>query len=163
MTNRHRTGDPYRPASLLRRLGAMLYDALLVLAIWLLTTYLAVLVFTERPEIPAGAETVSLEGMETVQSPWFSAFLGFEAVAFFAFFWLRHGRTLGMQAWRLRIEQRDGSARAMTLAQAGRRMLVALPSLALFGVGYLWQWVDRERLAWPDRASDTRIVVQPKA
>ncbi len=145
-----------RPASLLRRLGAMLYDALLVLAIWMLTTYVAVLLFTDRPDIPAGAERISLENMQTLDSPWFSSLLFLEAFAFFAFFWLRHGRTLGMQAWRLRLQRRDGGP--ITARQALQRFAVAIPSLALLGLGYLWMLVDRERLAWPDHASGTRVV-----
>ena len=28
--------------------------------------------------------------------------------------------------------------------------------------GYCWIWIDRDRLAWPDRWTHTRVVVLPK-
>ena len=31
-------------------------------------------------------------------------------------------------------------------------------SLALAGLGFWWAWVDRDRLAWHDRISGTRMV-----
>lgn len=149
-------------ASLLRRIGAMLYDALLILALWMLTTYLAVLAFTRTPEIPADAKRMSIENMQTVDSPWLSALLLLEVGAFFTYFWLRHGRTLGMQAWRLRLQRPDGAR--ITLPQALVRMAIAVPALACFGLGYLWMLIDRDRLTWPDRASGSRVVVdrQPR-
>ena len=38
----------------------------------------------------------------------------------------------------------------------------ACVSLAALGLGYFWIWIDRERLAWHDRWSGTRVVVLPK-
>ncbi|MDX5378684.1 MAG: RDD family protein, partial [Halomonas sp.] len=74
---------------------------------------------------------------------------------------MRGGMTLGMQAWRLRVQTRSGNA--ITLRQSLVRYLVAWLSLAAFGLGYLWVLFDTERRSWPDIASDTRVVVLPKA
>jgi uncharacterized RDD family membrane protein YckC len=30
------------------------------------------------------------------------------------------------------------------------------------GLGFWWAWIDRDRLAWHDRASGTRLVRRPK-
>ncbi|MDZ7824774.1 MAG: RDD family protein [Gammaproteobacteria bacterium] len=95
------------PAGLLRRFGAMVYDGLLVIALMLTTTGLLNL-FAARPVIPEGAETVSIEAMETVSGPLLSTILFIQTFVFFAYFWVHHGRTLGMQAWRLRIIAADG-------------------------------------------------------
>lgn len=146
-------------ASLLRRLGAMVYDGLLVLAIVLTTTGL-VNVFAPRPEIPEGTEQVSLEGMQTFSGPMLSSLLFVETFAFFAFFWTRHGRTLGMQAWRLRVVDADG--RHISLRQALIRFMVALPAFGLFGLGYAWVWIDPLGRSWTDRASGTRAITVPK-
>jgi uncharacterized RDD family membrane protein YckC len=73
------------------------------------------------------------------------------AFAFLAFSWTRGGMTLGMQAWRLRVQTLDG--RSITPVQALVRFLVGLLSLAAFGLGYLWILVDRERRSWGDIVS----------
>ena len=146
-------------AGLLRRLGAMVYDGLLVIAL-ALTTAGVLNIFAPRPVIPEGAETVSLEGMQTVSGPLLGSVLFLQTFAFFAFFWIHHGRTLGMQAWHLRVIEPGGHR--ITLDQALRRFISAIPSLLLFGLGYFWKFVDRSELTWPDRASGTRIVALPR-
>lgn len=146
-------------AGLLRRLGAMVYDGLLVIALMLTTTGLLNL-FADRPVIPEGAASVSIEQMETVSGPLLSSILFIQTFAFFAFFWVRYGRTLGMQAWRLRVIAMDGGP--ITLTQALKRFLAAIPALGLLGIGYLWRLVDAGRLTWPDRLSSTRIVHVPQ-
>ena len=81
-------------------------------------------------------------------------------VAFFGVFWTRRGQTLGMTAWRLKIERADGAA--LTWRDVLTRLGGACVSLGALGLGYFWIWIDRERLAWHDRWSDTRVIVLPK-
>lgn len=74
--------------------------------------------------------------------------------------WRRGGQTLGMRPWRIRVTDRDGNTaswRALWL-----RYLVGSLSLLAAGLGFFWAWIDRERLAWHDRASGTRLVRDPK-
>ena len=68
--------------------------------------------------------------------------------------------TLGMQAWRLRVQTSDGYA--ISLKQSLIRCVVAWLSLAAFGIGYWWVLFDRQRRSWPDIASNTQTVVLPK-
>jgi uncharacterized RDD family membrane protein YckC len=132
-----------RPAGLLRRLGAMIYDALLVIAIWMLT--LLVLV------IAAGGPAVG---------PFVQSLLFVELYGFFLFFWTRRGQTLGMVAWRLHIESVDG--RPVTPLQATIRFIGAIASWVTLGIGYLWMYVDPGRRTWPDLVSDTQVIYTPK-
>jgi uncharacterized RDD family membrane protein YckC len=81
-------------------------------------------------------------------------------VLFFCVFWTRSGQTVGMLAWRLRVERSDGSL--LTWGDALLRLAGACISLAALGLGYFWIWIDRDRLAWHDRWSRTRVVVLPK-
>lgn len=148
--------DEVWPAGLARRLGAMLYDGLLVAAIWLLITSLHLLFVRQVLGIPPEAV-----GSGTVQVASLRLLLLVSAFAFFAFFWVRGGMTLGMQAWRLRVQTPDG--RAITLAQSLVRFLMAWLSLGFFGLGYLWILIDAERRSWGDIASNTRVVVLPKS
>jgi uncharacterized RDD family membrane protein YckC len=81
-------------------------------------------------------------------------------VLFFCVFWTWRGQTVGMVAWRLRVERSDGGT--LTWRDALLRLTGACVSLAALGLGYFWIWVDREQLAWHDRWSGTRVIVVPK-
>ncbi len=131
-----------RPAGLLRRLGAMMYDTMLVLAVWLLTLFIGVAVHD-------GA----------VLGPLVQTILFVELFSFFAYFWVWRGQTVGMLAWDLRLETNDGTP--MRLGQALLRFVGAMLSFAALGVGYLWIYVDPDRRAWPDMLSRTHVVHRP--
>ncbi|HFD81102.1 MAG TPA: RDD family protein [Gammaproteobacteria bacterium] len=134
--------SPARPAGLFRRLAALFYDTLLLLALWFIATALAV-ALNGGDAIPAG-------------NPLLSTYLLFIAFFFYGWFWLHGGQTLGMRAWKLQLRNlRPGP---ITWMQALLRFLVAIPSALLFGLGYLWMLVDRDRLTWHDRFSETCIV-----
>ncbi|BBI48379.1 hypothetical protein HORIV_08000 [Vreelandella olivaria] len=68
--------------------------------------------------------------------------------------------TLGMQAWRLRVQTAEG--RSLNLKQCLIRCAVAWLSLLALGLGYLWVLFDQQRRSWPDIASNTQTVVLPK-
>ncbi len=80
-------------------------------------------------------------------------------VLFFGWFWTRSGQTLGMQAWRLRIETLEGDR--IGTSQVLLRIGGAAISLACFGLGYLWILFDPAKRAWHDRISRSRVVVLP--
>jgi uncharacterized RDD family membrane protein YckC len=42
------------------------------------------------------------------------------------------------------------------------RYAVGSVSLLTAGVGFWWAWIDRDRLTWHDRASNTRMQREPK-
>lgn len=93
--------------------------------------------------------------------PGYQLFIFAQAAAFFIVFWCRGGQTLGMRAWRLRVETRGGQP--LTVATAAARFAAALLSLAAFGLGFLWVLLDAHRSAWHDRLSGTRVVLLPRS
>lgn len=134
-------------ASLLRRIGAMLYDGLLLFAVLMLV----------------GTPFVAVRGGEAVEpltDPLFRLTLAATIYLFFVGFWMRAGRTLGMQSWRLQLETASGGK--PTLGACTIRFFAALLSWAPAGLGFWWQLWDKERLTWHDRLSGTRIVHYPK-
>lgn len=147
--------DSAWPATLPRRLGAMIYDGFLVAAIWIGITVAHVAFFRffvgqSADQIGVGAvEVWSLRGL-----------LVLSATAFFTFSWTRGGMTLGMQTWRVRVQTLDGYT--ITPLQSVIRCLTAWLSLAAFGIGYWWVLFDSQRRSWPDIASNTCTVVLPK-
>lgn len=150
MTGRaaHTDGLPAMAAAgLFRRLAAAFYDALLLIALWLLTTGLWLLALhgeAIRPGTP-------------LYHP-FQLSLLLVAFAFFAGFWTRAGATLGMQAWRLRVIRADGGR--LRWRDAAKRFLAAILAWLPLGLGVFWLLVDRNRLTWQDRLSATRVVVE---
>ena len=133
-------------SSLLRRLGAILYDSLLIFALLMLVTTIFL--------IPRGGEAVEPYTV-THQITSFAIIY-----AFFVGFWSRSGSTLGMQSWGLRVETADGEV--PTFARASMRFFAAILSWTAVGLGFLWQLWDSEQLAWHDRLSGTRLRYYPK-
>ncbi len=134
----------YKPAGLLVRLAAIFYDSLLLLSVLVIATAIALLV---------------TKGTLHTHNPFFRTLLFLICFSFYAWFWLHGGQTLGMRAWRLRIQNFDG--RPITVWQALLRFLVAIPSLAFAGLGFLWMLVDRDKMTWHDRFSESVIVRLP--
>lgn len=132
--------------SLPRRLAAILYDTMLLIAILLLASLVALPILGDAPSTPL----LLL----------FRLYLVVVSFGFFAWFWLHGGQTLGMRAWRIRLQRMDGGP--ITPWQALLRFLVASLSWLLFGLGFLWSLIDRERLTWHDRYSLSELVVLPK-
>jgi uncharacterized RDD family membrane protein YckC len=135
-----------RNAPLSRRLGAMLYDGLLVVALMMFATVPFVIV----------------RGGESVEpgDPYYRLTMLIIAWLFFAGFWSRSGRTLGLQAWRLRIETSSGERPGF--GAASLRFLAALISWLPLGLGFWWQLWDKDSLSWHDRLSGTRLRYYPK-
>jgi uncharacterized RDD family membrane protein YckC len=139
------------PAGLFRRLGAALYDGLLLIALMMIVTACLL------PLTHGEAITVRAFGM------WAHAYqllLLLVIFGFFGFFWTRKGQTLGMAAWRLHLERDSGGA--VTWGDTAKRLLAACLSWAIAMLGYLWVLVDRDKRTWHDRLTHTRVVVLPK-
>lgn len=138
------------PAGLLRRVGALLYDVLLLAALLMVATGLW-LPFTRGEAITPATQPV----LEWV----YRLMLIVLTVAFFGLFWTRSGQTLGLAAWRLKVEREDGALLTWTdtVIRLGAAVLAWLPA----GLGFLWILADRDKRAWHDRLSHTRIVRLP--
>lgn len=138
---------------LLRRLAAIGYDAVLVFGVLLLLWtlyYFALAAFV-------GAEHAGEHPL--AQLYWPLALLAM--VGFHGWFWTHGGQTLGMKSWRIRVvSDRDGGDPGWGAALT--RYLWAWVSAAAFGIGFIWQAFDRDRLTWHDRLSGTRLVMTVK-
>jgi uncharacterized RDD family membrane protein YckC len=139
-------------AGLLRRLGALGYDCLLVAAVLIGAGGLFFAV-----AVPAAGLTGTITSDSPLYHP-FQIYLLTVLIIFFRTFW-RRGFTPGMRTWRLRIISIDGSP--VNTAQCLTRLGVATLSLAAGGLGYWWVFINSEALTWHDIASKTRIVLDP--
>ncbi len=143
--------DTPAPAGLFRRLAAMLYDGLLILALWMLATA-GFLPFT-------GGEAVrwtTTPGLFLLHKLVMVAIV----LGFYGLFWTRQGHTLGMASWRLQLERADGGRPTWT--DAVRRLLAATLSWLPLGLGWWWALFDTERRTWHDMLSHTRVRTLPR-
>lgn len=131
-----------QPASLWRRALALIYEALLLVALLLIGSLPFVMVMRDA-------------GWTDVR-PLFQFYLVALTGAYYAWQWHRGGQTLALKTWRLRIVTRDGGP--LTWAHVSKRFAIALPGTLLFGAGFLWALLDRERLFLHDRLAGTMII-----
>ncbi|MGD9169206.1 MAG: RDD family protein [Candidatus Thiodiazotropha sp.] len=127
----------------IRRLAAILYDLLLLIAL----LFVATAIITLPLGHPSGAMLLVFQ------------FFIFEIIPliFFTGFWVRGGQTLGMRAWRLKLVRLDGGN--ITWSDGLKRHLAALLSILVFGLGFIWILADPQKLAWHDRLSKTRLIL----
>jgi uncharacterized RDD family membrane protein YckC len=150
--------DPSLPvAPLWRRLAAIIYDAILMIAIWFVTTMVYMLI--KGLIIGSDAMREIAEAKMPTSDTLLTLSLLFVTFLFFAYFWQKLGQTLGMQVWRIRIQTHDG--KGINWRQSTLRFLGAAISFTLLGIGYLSVIWDREKMAWHDKLSGSRVVYVP--
>ncbi len=132
------------PVGFFRRLGAMLYDSLLLLAILMMMSFPYVW-------LTGGGKQGLI--VHTLYQIYLLA-IGF---LYFGGFWVRGGQTLGMRTWNIKLV-RAGGGGPVTWNIALKRFGFALVSLLCLGLGFFWILFDRDKLAWHDRWSGTRLV-----
>ncbi len=147
----------FEPAPLLRRLLAMLYDGLICIAVVIVITW----GYTMLVAWLTGFDTYKemAEGGQLNSDPRLTFVLFLALYLFFAYFWTRTGQTLGMQVWRIRVENHDGTSISWT--QSLYRYLTGYVSWISAGLGYLWMLWDDTRETWPDKTSRSQVVRIP--
>jgi len=140
-------GDSFAPlraasAGLGRRALALVYEALLLVALMFLSSLPLVVIVHEAERAAA--------------RPLFQLYLLLVAAAYFVWQWRRGGQTLAMKTWRMRLVTRENTP--LSLRHATSRFLFAVPGTLLLGAGFLWALVDREGLFLHDRLAGTRII-----
>jgi uncharacterized RDD family membrane protein YckC len=134
--------NTHQTAGLLRRALSLLYETMLLFAVWWAAGFLFVAV------------------THGTSSPWvraaFQVYLLSVATVYFAWCWLRGGQTLAMKTWRIRVVAKNG--RPVTLRQTLLRFMFAAAGISLAGVGLIWALFDSDRQFLHDRLAGTKIV-----
>ncbi len=138
-----------RPAAagLFRRMAAIVYDSLLLVAV-LVVAALPFVIITG-----GGRQGLLVHRL-------FQIYLLGVSFVFLAWFWIHGGQTLGMRAWRLQVRRTDGGT--LGWRDAALRFFSAMLSWLCFGLGFLWILIDKDSLAWHDRCSGTRLILLSK-
>ncbi|QEQ97703.1 RDD family protein [Neptunomonas concharum] len=131
-------------ASLFKRLAAFVYDLMVVIAVL----------------FAVSAVGVAINDGEAVDGPLYKSALFLAVFLFNGYFWTRSGQTIGMMAWRLRVQTIEGYS--LSWGHALKRFLMAIISIAVGGLGYWWMLFSDQRMTWHDMVSSTRVVQLPK-
>ncbi|SKA54617.1 RDD family protein [Enterovibrio nigricans] len=142
-------------AGFFRRMGAWLYDFMVLVAVEMLAIGLVVAGFAIAIQFG-----FSIEGYEDVShyltsnptvSPIFTVYVFAIAAGFYGYFWTRAGQTVGMKAWKLKLVSEFGGN--ITFTQAVIRM-----ATSCLGAGNLLALFDRNNRAFQDHFSNSQVV-----
>lgn len=142
--------------SLLRRLGAWFYDMLIIVAILMVAGALAMAVVAALLHI--GVLTLGNYQdasdylmSDPTASMLYSTYLAMIIIGFYSYFWTQAGQTLGMRAWKLKLQNQDGSR--IKITQAFIRI-----ATSAFGLGNLLAF-NRQRRSMQDIMAECEMVV----
>lgn len=135
-------------ASRRRRLGSLLYEALVILALTIFLYLLPLTVFSGVSHLMPGPGLLWL-GL--------FALLG----TYFIWCWIKAGQTLAMKTWRLRLVDAQSARRVRPLQAVVRYGMAWLcwPT----GLAFLWSFLDPDGQFLHDRIAGTRILYEPKS
>lgn len=148
-------------AGLPRRLAAAIYDGFLLFAVLFAAGALygwvyALFAVAEAPLIQTNDIA---NDIPPIAEGWlYQAYLLGVTIVFYAGFWARTGQTLGMQAWRIQLQQQNGQRLVFT--KACLRVIVAMVSGGPLAM--IWIPFNRNKHALFDIICHTRVVVVPK-
>lgn len=141
----------YPTASLTRRLAALMYDSLVIIALYILSGFVLVgafkLLTQQFPE-------------DTLPNAVYYSLLFCVCFFYYNASWRRGGQTIGMKAWRIKLINEENHH--IKLTQSMLRTGIGFFSLMICGAGFWWALIDKKSRSWHDMASLTRVVFIPK-
>jgi uncharacterized RDD family membrane protein YckC len=130
------------PCGFWRRLASIVYDAAIVIALLMLAALAAMLAgFRDQTALRDTGYTLYLAAV------WCGYVTGC---------WHIGGMTLGMRAWRVRIEDQQGGRPGWPACLA--RFAFSIVSAAAAGIGFIWAFANPEKRCWHDILSRTRLI-----
>jgi uncharacterized RDD family membrane protein YckC len=125
-----------------RRLLIMFYDGVILFGLLIVASAIA---------LPFGSVEKS-----AFQDFWFTVWLLLVCFAYLGSCWRYRGMTLGMRAWKIRLV--SGDDQMISWPRCILRFIVAMISLAVFGLGFIWILVDKKKRSWHDLVAGTLMI-----
>jgi uncharacterized RDD family membrane protein YckC len=132
----------YTNASRLKLFAACVYELLLLIALWMLTTWIFVSLFGDAT---GGYKRYILQLV-----------LWLCTGAYFVWSWCKGGQTLATQTWKIKLVNQQNTT--LNPKQALFRYALASACLLVCGLGYFWALIDKNGLFLHDRLLKTRFI-----
>jgi uncharacterized RDD family membrane protein YckC len=134
-------------ATRFRLFAACVYELLLLIALWMLCTWVFVRLFGDATY---GNKRYVLQLV-----------LWLVAGAYFVWCWTKTGQTLATKTWKIKLVNQDLVNQlntSLNLQQAFIRYTLASASMLACGLGFIWALVDKDSLFLHDRLLKTRFI-----
>lgn len=129
-------------ASRFRLFATCLYELLLLIALWMLCTWVFVSLFGDA--------------VHHAKRYFLQMFLWVVTGTYFVSCWRRTGQTLPAKTWKIKLVNHQNAL--LTFNQSLLRYALASLSLLAFGLGFAWALIDKDRLFLHDRLLKTRFI-----
>ena len=126
-----------------RLFAACVYELLLLIALWFITAWIFVAIF--------GDATQSYKRFFLQFTLWLITGV------YFVWCWCKSGQTLATQTWKLQLVNQSGVK--LSVRQALIRYVLTSLSALIFGLGFLWVLLDKNRLYLHDRILKSRFII----
>ncbi len=143
------------PSPIWRRIAALVYDTLILLAISFMYGATLTAIAVKSGHEPEGYQPM-------FSSPLFLLGWLFCLISFYCWFWHKSGQTLGMRTWRIKLVQNTVGASPPTWKQCILRSIISPMVILCLGIGYWYQWLNKDQLSLHDKLTGTRVIVIKK-
>lgn len=134
-------------ATRLKLFAACIYELLLLIALWMLCTWVFVSALGDATH---GNKRYLLQ-----------LFLWLATGAYFVWCWHKSGQTLATKTWKIKLVNQqlvNQQNATLSIKKCCIRYALASSSLLACGLGYIWIFVDKESLFLHDRLLKTRFI-----
>ena len=139
-------------ATRLRLFAACIYELLLLLALWMLCTWIFLSLFGDATS--------------HYKRTFLQLFLWLVTGAYFVWCWTKTGQTLATKTWKIKLVTQNLANQDLTnqqnvnlnMQQAMIRYALASASILACGLGFFWALVDKNSLFLHDRLLKTRFI-----
>lgn len=129
-------------ASHFRLFAACLYELLLLIALWMLCTWIFISLFGDATD--------------NTKRYFLQLLLWLVTGVYFVWSWCRTGQTLPAKTWRIKLVNQENAL--LTFNQALIRYVLASLSILACGFGFVWALIDKDKLFLHDRLLKTRFI-----
>jgi uncharacterized RDD family membrane protein YckC len=126
----------------LRLFATCVYELLLLIALWMLCTWIFIRLFGEATS--------------PYKLFYLRLFLWLTTGAYFVWCWSKTGQTLATKTWKIKLVNQQNIA--LSIQQAMIRYTLASASILACGLGFFWIFLDKDSLFLHDRLLKTRFI-----